>query len=63
MLSEEEKEAIEIFKGWLSYNKLHKEKLAYPDIIIGALETILNLIKKQQKEIDRLKKIKIIYMG
>lgn len=58
MLSEEEKKAIQILKDWLC--KTHSEfckvgAIGIPDKEFFATETVLNLIEKQQKEIERLK--------
>lgn len=59
-MSEEEKEAIQILKDWLC--KTHSEfckvgAIGIPDKEFFATETVLNLIEKQQKEIENLKEI------
>lgn len=64
MLSEEEKKAIQILKDWLC--KTHSEfckvgAIGIPDKEFFATETVLNLIDKQQKEIEKNKKIFIQY--
>lgn len=53
-MSEEEREAIEVLKGLLKYK--------YKDIYVlecdfYAVETVLNLIEKQQKEIEQYKEL------
>lgn len=62
-MSEEEKEAIEILKEFketgfhtLRY-KYNKDRLDCNVMIENTIETILNLIEKQQKEINELKEI------
>lgn len=53
-ISLEEKKAIETFKSWKDYNIRNKNKLLKADEIIKVQETILNLIKKLQKENELL---------
>lgn len=54
-LSEEEKQAIEVLKHWIKYEKENKEKIVKADELINIQETILALVDKQQKEIEELK--------
>lgn len=56
-MSEEEKKAIEILTSWYNYNKKNRNKLLEADKIIKVQETILNLIEKQQTELNNLKEI------
>ncbi len=51
-MSEEEKKAIVILKQWYNYNVNEKEDFEAVD---NAKNTLLNLIEKQQKEIEELK--------
>lgn len=51
-MSEEEKQAIEDLKSALRYKGEH---IYFLDIDFVAIETVLNLIEKQQKEIEELK--------
>lgn len=60
-MSEEEKKAIEYFKNLdISFNTLLRIELKGFE---NAVNTILNLTEKQQKEIERLKKDKDILYG
>ena len=58
-MSDEEKKAIEKIKSFNQYNwemnNLKEKEFAKP--YFDALDTILNLIEKQSKEIEELKKI------
>jgi hypothetical protein len=54
-LSEEEKEAIENLKSWREYIINHKEDVIFPNEIEFYLRTVLNLIDKQQKEIEDMR--------
>lgn len=54
-MSEEELKAIEKLKGYLDYNKKHKNILLDADEVIQVQETVLNLIEKQQEKIDETK--------
>jgi len=56
-MSEEEKKAIEILTSWYNYNKKNRNKLLEADKIIKVQKTILNLIEKQEKELNNLKEI------
>ena len=67
MLSDEEKKAIEKIRSFNQYNwemnNLKEKEFAKP--YFDALDTILNLIKKQSKEIEELKEknkqVKFLY--
>lgn len=54
-MTTEQKEAIEIMQHWIEYEKQNKDKINKANELIGIQETVLNLIKEQEKEIDCLK--------
>lgn len=54
-MTKEQKEAIETMQHWIEYAKQNKDKINKVDELIGIQETVLNLIKEQEKEIDCLK--------
>lgn len=54
-MTAEQKEAIEIMQHWIEYEKQNKDKINKANELIGIQETVLNLIKEQEKEIDCLK--------
>lgn len=54
-MTEEELKAIEIFKHWIEYEKVNKDKINKADELIQVQETLLNLIEKQQKELEKLR--------
>lgn len=51
--SEEEKKAIEELRYWRDYNIKHNTPI--PAFIIANVGKVLNLIEKQQKEIESIK--------
>lgn len=51
-MTEEEKEAIETMKRWIEYEKQNKDKINKANELIEIQETVLNLIQKQDKEIE-----------
>lgn len=51
-MTEEELKAIETLEHWVEYEKANKDKINKADELIQVQETILNLIEKQQKEIE-----------
>ena len=55
-MTEEEKEAIETMKRWIEYEKQNKDKINKANELIEIQETVLNLIQKQDKEIEHWKK-------
>ena len=63
MLSDEEKKAIKEIRSFNQYNwelnNLKTKKFAKP--YFDSLDTILNLIEKQSKEIEELKEVKWYY--
>ena len=52
-----DKEAVDILKGWLDYNKRNKNILREADKIIAVQETVLNLIENQLNRLTELEKI------
>ncbi len=54
-MTEEEKEAIKQLKSWRNYIVINKEKVNKANDIEFYLRTTLNLIQKQQAELDKLK--------
>ena len=54
-MTEEEKEAIETMKRWIEYEKQNKDKINKANELIEIQETVLNLIQKQDKEIEHWK--------
>lgn len=54
-MTEEEKKAIEIMKRWIEYEKQNKDKINKANELIEIQETVLNLIQKQDKEIEHWK--------
>lgn len=56
-MSEEEKEAIEELKNWIKIVENNKDKIKQADLMVNIQETILNLIQKQQKDIEKKDKI------
>lgn len=56
-MTEEEKKAIETMQHWIDYEKQNKDKINKADELIKIQEIILNLIQKQQKEIEKKDKI------
>lgn len=55
-MTEEEKEAIETMQRWIEYEKQNKDKINKANELIEIQETVLNLIQKQDKEIEHWKK-------
>ena len=55
-MSDEEKEAIEQLKSWRDYIIKNKDKVNKANDIEFYLRTVLNLIQKQEKEIEDNKK-------
>ena len=55
-MTKEEKEAIETMKRWIEYEKQNKDKINKANELIEIQETVLNLIQKQDKEIEHWKK-------
>ena len=60
MLSDEERKAVDKIKTLIQYLNVWKENFTIVPEDVKYLVTILNLIKKQQKEIEELKKPKYI---
>ena len=56
MLSEDEKEAIEQFKGWREYIIKHRKETNQANDLEFYIRTILNLITKLQKETEEKNK-------
>lgn len=54
-MNEEELKAIETFKHWIEYEKVNKDKINKADELIQVQEILLNLIEKQEKEIENLR--------
>lgn len=50
-----EKEAIEIMNHWIEYEKQNKDKINRAEELIEIQETILDIIKRKDKEIECLK--------
>lgn len=50
-----EKEAIEIMNHWIEYEKQNKDKINRAEELIEIQETILDIIKRKDKEIEYLK--------
>lgn len=46
------KEAIEIFKRWMDYNKVNKDKINRADELIEVQETILDYIEELELQIQ-----------
>lgn len=59
--TQEEKKALEEFKKWLQYEKKNKDKIDRAEELIKIQTTLLNLIEKQQKEIE-IKDKRIFYL-
>lgn len=57
-MTDSEKQAIETMKHWIDYEKTNKDKINKADELIEIQETVLNLIEKQQAEIEVYKDIK-----
>ena len=55
-MTNEERKAIEEFKRWVELEKKNKDKINNADLLIEVQEIIINLIEKQSKEIEELKK-------
>ena len=55
MLSEDEQEAIEQLKSWREYIIKHKEKVNKANDIEFYLRIVLNLVKKQQEQLELIK--------
>ena len=53
-MTPEEVESIETMKHWIDYEKENKSKINKADELIEIQETILNLVKKQQKTMYRM---------
>lgn len=49
-----EKQAIEIMKQWIEYEKSHKEKINKADELIEVQETIVNALEKKSRIIDNV---------
>ena len=58
MLSDEEKQALEQLRSWREYIIKHKEDVNKANDIEFYLRTAINLIEKQSKEIEELKREK-----
>ena len=56
MLSDEEKKAIDNMKSLLLYSKEHEYFSPFQEQEIDDMNIVLNLIEKQSKEIEELKK-------
>ena len=54
--SKEQEEAIETMKHWIDYEKENRNKINKADKLIGIQETILNMLKEKDKEIETLKR-------
>lgn len=50
MLSDEERQAVEHIKAWIKFEEINGAKLT-------EFKLVLNLIEKQQKEIEELKEM------
>lgn len=51
-MTEKEKRAIETMQHWIEYEKVNKEKINKADELIEIQETVLQLIEKQNTEIE-----------
>ena len=56
-MTTEQKEAVETMQHWIEYAKQNKDKINKVDKLIGIQETVLSLIQKQEKEIEKYKKL------
>lgn len=56
-MNDKEKKAVETMKHWIKYEQQHKDKIIKADELIEIQQTILDLIEKQQKEIEKKDKI------
>lgn len=65
MLSDEEKKAMEIVKGlavyYDDYGLLDEEEIKENEEVNNSINIVLNLIKKQSKEIEELKDTRSIF--
>ena len=52
-----EQEAIEIMRHWIDYEKQNKDKINKADELIDIQETVLNMLKEKEAEIEKYKKL------
>ena len=51
-MTNEQREAVETMQHWIEYEKEHKNEINKVDELIHIQDTVLSLIKEQQKQID-----------
>ena len=52
-----EQEAIETMRHWIDYEKQNKDKINKADELIDIQETVLNMLKEKDAEIEKYKKL------
>ena len=55
-MTKEQREAIETMQHWIEFEKKHKDEINKADELIHIQDTVLSLIKEQQKEIEEREK-------
>lgn len=53
-MTNKQREAIETMQHWIEYEKKHKDEINKADELIHIQDTVLSLIKEQDKKIDRI---------
>lgn len=56
-MTKEQEQAIETMRHWINYEKEHKNKVNKADELIEIQETVLNMLKEQDKETEKKDKI------
>ena len=54
-MTKEQEEAIKTMKHWIDFEKQNKDKINKADELIKIQETVLNMLKEKDKEIEELK--------
>ena len=53
-MTKEQEEAIETMKHWIDFEKHNRDKINKADDLIKIQETVLNMLKEKDSEIERL---------
>lgn len=54
-MTKEQEEAIKTMKHWIDFEKQNKDKINKADELIKIQETVLNMLKEKDKEIELIK--------